>query len=102
MSAYLIVDVARIRDDDAYGRYKKQVSPGLVAAGGEYLARGGTIEILEGTWKPNRLIVVRFSTTAAARQWWASDEYAPLRKLRQDSTDCNMIIVDGFRGEASP
>jgi uncharacterized protein (DUF1330 family) len=96
MSAYLIVDVARIRDEATYAHYKKQVSPGLLASGGEYLARGGAIEVLEGTWKPNRLIVVRFSTPAAARRWWASDEYAPLRKLRQASTDCNMVLVDGL------
>ena len=102
MSAYLIVDVARIRDDNAYSRYRKQVSPGLVAAGGEYLARRGPIEVLEGTWKPNRLVVVRFNTAAAARQWWASDEYAPLRKLRHESTDCNMVIVDGVSGKESP
>jgi uncharacterized protein (DUF1330 family) len=95
MSAYLIVDVARIRDEEAYARYRKQVSPGLIAAGGEYLARGGAIEVLEGTWKPGRLVVVRFDTSASARRWWGSDEYASLRKLRQSSTDCNMVVVDG-------
>jgi uncharacterized protein (DUF1330 family) len=95
MSAYLIVDIARVRDEETYGRYKEHVSPGLVAAGGHYLARGGAIQVLEGEWRPNRLIVVRFDSAAAARAWWASEEYAPLKKLRMASTDCNMVIVEG-------
>ena len=102
MSAYLIVDVARIRDEEAYARYRKQVSPGLVAAGGEYLARGGTIEVLEGVWKPSRLVVVWFRTREAARNWWRSDDYAALKELRQSSTDCNMVVVDGLPGSESP
>ena len=68
MAAYLIVDIARVRDPEAYGRYRGQVSAGLVAAGGRYLARGGAIEVVEGDWRPNRLVLVRFdSPDAGAR-----------------------------------
>jgi uncharacterized protein (DUF1330 family) len=102
MSAYLIVDVTRIRDEDPYARYKKQVSPGLVAAGGRYLARGGAIDVLEGDWRPNRLVLVRFETPAAARAWWSSAEYAALKSARQASTDCNMVIVDGLTEAEAP
>jgi uncharacterized protein (DUF1330 family) len=102
MSAYLIVDVTRIRDEEIYGRYKKQVSPGMVAAGGRYLARGGAIDVLEGDWRPNRLILVRFESAAAARTWWASKEYAALKSARQASTDCNMVIVDGVAETEAP
>jgi uncharacterized protein (DUF1330 family) len=102
MSAYVIVDVARVRDEAIYGRYKKQVSPGLVAAGGRYLARGGAIDVLEGDWRPNRLILVRFDSAAAARAWWASPEYAALKSARQASTDCNMLIVDGVSDAEIP
>jgi uncharacterized protein (DUF1330 family) len=102
MSAYLIVDVTRVRDEDIYGRYKKQVSPGLVAAGGHYLARGGAIDVLEGDWKPTRLVLVRFESAATARAWWASAEYATLKSARQASTDCNMVIVDGIDEAEAP
>lgn len=95
MAAYLIVDVVDIRNPALYEQYKKQVSPGLATAGGEYLARGGAIDVLEGQWQPHRLIVVRFDSSEAARRWWASNGYEPLRQMRQDSTDCNMLIVEG-------
>ena len=102
MSAYLIVDVAGIHDEQAYGRYRKQVSPGLLAAGGQYLARGGAIDVLEGHWQPSRIVLVQFDSTDAARAWWRSDEYAALKRLRQESTRTNMILVDGPAAEAAP
>ena len=96
MAAYLVVDIARVLDEDAYGRYKNQVSPGLLAAGGRYLARGGRVDVLEGDWRPNRLVLVRFDSAEAARSWWASKEYAALKELRQASTETRMVLVDGL------
>ena len=102
MAAYLIVDIAGIRDEQTYARYRQQVSPGLSAAGGRYLARGGAIEVLEGDWRPNRIVIVRFDSAAAARDWWASKDYAALKHMRQASTTTNMIVVEGAaEGEQS-
>lgn len=96
MAAYLIADIASVLDENAYGRYKNQVSPGLLSAGGRYLARGGAIDVLEGDWRPNRLILVRFDSVAAARRWWSSKEYAALKELRQAATQTRMVLVDGL------
>jgi uncharacterized protein (DUF1330 family) len=95
MAAYVIADIARITDPRRYDRYKAEVSKGMSTAGGQYLARGGAIHVLEGTWKPNRLVLVRFDNTALARAWWESSEYAELKRLRQESTDTNLLIVSG-------
>jgi uncharacterized protein (DUF1330 family) len=95
MAAYLIVDIAEIRDEPMYTRYRQQVSPGLSAAGGQYLARGGAIEVLEGDWHPTRIVLVRFDSAAAARSWWVSNDYAALKHMRQASTTTKMIIVEG-------
>lgn len=99
MAAYLVVDIANVRDERRYAQYKAEVSPGLIAAGGTYLARGGAIEVLEGDWQPNRIVLVRFDSSAAARRWWESGDYASLRRLRQESTRTNMLIVDGVAEE---
>jgi uncharacterized protein (DUF1330 family) len=95
MAVYLIVDIAEIRDEPMYTRYRQQVSPGLSAAGGQYLARGGAIEVLEGDWHPTRIVLVRFDSAAAARSWWVSNDYAALKHMRQASTTTKMIIVEG-------
>jgi uncharacterized protein (DUF1330 family) len=101
MAAYLIVDIAKIHDERVYARYREHVSSGLVAAGGRYLARGGAVDVLEGSWRPGRLVLVRFDSPEAARRWWASSDYAELRQMRQDSTTTNMVLVEGI-GEAEP
>ena len=102
MPAYLVVDVARIHDEQAYGRYRKQVSPNLLSAGGQYLARGGAIDVLEGDWRPSRIVLVQFESAASARAWWESDEYAALKRLRQESTRTNMILVEGSAAGGAP
>jgi uncharacterized protein (DUF1330 family) len=95
MAAYVIADVARITDPQRYDQYKAGVPKSLSNAGAQYLARGGAIHVLEGNWKPNRLVLVRFDNTELARAWWASNEYAELKRLRQESTDTNLLIVTG-------
>ncbi|WP_394840908.1 DUF1330 domain-containing protein [Pendulispora brunnea] len=96
MAAYLIVDVTRVRDPDAYAQYRERVTPGLERAGGRYLARGGRVDVLEGTWSPGRLVLVEFSSMLEGRRWWDSADYRPLRALRQSSTDGNMVLLDGL------
>lgn len=99
MSAYLIVDIAEVLDAEAYAEYRGRVSPGIEAAGGRYLARGGALDLLEGDWKPNRVVVVEFPSMKEAQEWWKSPGYAELKALRQRSTRTQMILVDGLSGK---
>ena len=95
MAAYLIVYIKEIRDEKAYAQYRQAVPASLAAGGGEYLARGGAVQVLEGDWTPGRLVVVRFATSGAARNWWASEQYASLRDLRWSCSSANMVLVEG-------
>ena len=57
---YLVVDV-KIDDVEAYGKYKDKVKPLIESYGGEYLSRGGEINVLENElWKPTRMVLVKF------------------------------------------
>ncbi|HYE87067.1 MAG TPA: DUF1330 domain-containing protein [Vicinamibacterales bacterium] len=99
MAAYLLIDIASVHDPVAYADYRARVSAGLAAAGGRYIVRGGPVEVLEGTWQPGRVVVVRFESADAARRWWSSDAYAALRDLRQASTTTHMVLVEGVADE---
>lgn len=96
MPAYVVADIIRIHDPQTYADYRARVSAGIEAAGGRYLARGGSVEVFEGQWRPGRLVIVRFDTPVAARRWWTSPGYQDLKLLRQAATDTNMIAVDGL------
>ena len=95
MAAYVVIDVGPVRDEARYADYRGQVPAEIDRAGGTYLVRGGPIEVLEGGWMPQRLVIVRFDSAAEARRWWSSPDYATLKQLRQQSTDARMVLVEG-------
>ena len=94
MAAYVIVDI-EVTDPQAYEEYRTQV-PALVAKyGGKYLARGGELEKVEGDWSPTRLVVLEFESMERVKEFYYSEEYEPLKKIRIAATKSNMVLVDG-------
>jgi uncharacterized protein (DUF1330 family) len=94
MPAYVIVDI-RVRDQEAYERYKELAARAVTAYGGRYLVRGGATETLEGSWQPSRFVVLEFPSLESGRAWWASQEYGPAKTLRQACADTQMLLVEG-------
>ncbi len=94
MVAYVINDM-EVTDPSLLEEYKK-LSPATVAQyGGRFLARGGALEVIEGTWQPKRLVILEFPSLAQAKAWVNSPEYAPARRIRQQASRSNLVVVDG-------
>jgi len=95
MSAYIIVDVS-VHNATEYEEYKK-LTPGSIAAyNGKFIVRGGSTETLEGDWDPQRIVVLQFPSVERAKEWWASEEYNPAKKIRQATAATRMIVVEGY------
>ena len=94
MTAYVIVEV-EVTDPVGYEDYKKQVPPSLAAYNGSFVVRGGACETLEGSWRPQRVVVLEFPSVARAKQWWASTEYSAAKALRQRTAKTKMVVVEG-------
>jgi uncharacterized protein (DUF1330 family) len=94
MPAYVVVDVD-VTDPARYESYKRLAPPAIAAYGGKYLARGGPVEVLEGTWQPSRLVILEFENAERAKAWLESPEYAPARALRHATARTNMIVIAG-------
>ena len=94
MAAYVVVDVV-VKDSVRYDDYRKRVMATLKPYDGKFLVRGGSVETLEGTWKPQRLVVIEFPDAAAARAWWNSEAYAEPKAIRQSASHTEMILVEG-------
>lgn len=97
MSVYVIVDIS-IRDSSAqpeYAQYVEKVRPIVERHGGRYLARGGRITPLTGSWNPDRIILIEFPTADHVERWWNSPEYKAIAGLRESATQAKAIIVDG-------
>jgi uncharacterized protein (DUF1330 family) len=95
MPAYVIASVTEARDQDALIEYRRRNTDVVAAYGGKFVVRGGVHETLEGDWDPVRLVVMEFPTAAAAREWYESPEYAPLRELRRGASDTEIVLVEG-------
>jgi len=94
MPAYVVVENA-IKDQERYARYKDLAPPSIAKYGGKYLSRGGTTTALEGTWSPERFVILEFADADTARRWWDSPEYAKAKALRQSCAETQMLLVEG-------
>ncbi len=95
MAAYVVVEV-EVHDTQRYEAYKPMVPPSLVPYGGRFIVRGGEVETLEGEWAPKRLVIMEFPSVERAKAWWASEEYAEAKALRQATARTRMVVVAGI------
>ena len=93
-SAYIIANVT-VTDPVQYEQYKKWSSVAIQTHGAEVCVRGGTVEVLEGDWKPERLVVLKFPNMEAAHTFNSSQEYATARASRQGAAIMRMVVVEG-------
>ena len=57
---------------------------------------GGAVDILEGDWRPQRVVVLEFSSMEAAREWYHGEGYAKAKALRLRTAVCNVVLVEGL------
>jgi len=94
MAAYVIVEIDVV-DPVGYEEYKKLAGATVLNYGGKYIVRGGATEVLEGNWKPKRIVVLEFESMQRAKDWLNCEEYREPRKMRHRTARSNMILVDG-------
>ena len=98
--AYMLISVNEIHPDKM-GPYKKSVGPVAAKFGGiELLAVAplNKIQVMEGEWeKPGLLVLEKFESMDALQQFWHSDEYKEVKKLREGHAEVNFFIaVEGM------
>jgi uncharacterized protein (DUF1330 family) len=95
MPAYVIIDI-QVHDPAKFEEYKKKGPPSIAAYDGKYLVRGGAVETLDGTWAPERIVVLEFPSMARAREWYNSEMYGEAISLRHASATSQFILVEGL------
>ncbi|MCX7146843.1 MAG: DUF1330 domain-containing protein [Sulfuritalea sp.] len=76
--AYLVVD-ARSSDPERMAEYRRLAQIAVEHYGGRYLVRGAPYVTLEGSWQPERLVVLEFPSMDAAKTFYDSPEYLAAR-----------------------
>ena len=95
MAAYAVVNV-RVTDPVRYEEYRSKVPATIASYGGRYLVRGGALQVLEGEWDPERLVVLEFESIGRLHEWYDSPKYAPLKQLHQEAAATQLVVVEGL------
>ena len=94
-SAYIIANV-EVTNPAQYEDYKKWSTAAMQAHGAEVCVRGGKVEVLEGDWAPQRIVILKFASVDAAKAFNDSPEYGKARASRQGAAVMRMIVVEGL------
>ncbi|MCS5489534.1 DUF1330 domain-containing protein [Algoriphagus limi] len=94
MPAYVIVQVD-IFDNEKYDEYKKLTPDTVKAHGGKFVLRGSPVEVLEGEWDHNRLVMLEFPDKESARNWYYSKEYQKAKEIRSSGSSAKFILIEG-------
>jgi uncharacterized protein (DUF1330 family) len=95
MSTYIIVDIT-VHDTEAYKEYVKLVPPFIEKHGGKYIVRGGESQVREGTWKPDRMVVLEFPSKSDATAFLEDPLYQPVAAIRHAAATTNLVVVEGY------
>jgi uncharacterized protein (DUF1330 family) len=91
----LVADI-RVHDPDMYKEYVSKAPPFIEKYEGKYRVRGGEVETQEGTWSPQRLVVVEFPTREKVKAFLADPGYQAVAAIRHQSATTNMVVADGW------
>jgi uncharacterized protein (DUF1330 family) len=94
MPAYAVFDV-HATDAERAARYRELSGPSVEKHGGRFIIRGGALDVVEGDWNPERIVVIEFPSADAARAWYESDDYREARAIRDGAGTWNMVVVEG-------
>ena len=93
-SAYVIANVT-VTNREQYLEYQKLSSIAVQAHGAEFCVRGGAVEVLEGDWTPDRVVILKFPSMAQAKAYYDSVEYQAAIQVRQGASVMRMVVVEG-------
>ena len=91
---YWVCFYRSISDADAVAAYAKTGGPAIIAAGGNFLARGTPAQAYEAGIR-ERTVVIEFPSVAAAIACHDSDGYQAALKLLGTGAERDLRIIEG-------
>jgi uncharacterized protein (DUF1330 family) len=83
----------RMRDADAFKPYAARVADVIKDYGCRYIARGGAVTPLAGSFVPDRAVLMEFPSADDVAAFYFSESYAPLLRIRLAATEPRFVLV---------
>jgi uncharacterized protein (DUF1330 family) len=88
-----VIAAHKMLDPNGFRPYGEAIPSMLRSFGVRSLARGGKVTPLAGTFVPDRGVVLEFPSVEAVVDFYTSEVYAPLLKLRLRTTDPRFVVL---------
>src|ERR1017187_1856325 len=83
----------RMRDAEAFKPYAARVADVSKEFGCRYIARGGAVTPLSGSFVPDRAVLMEFPSADDVAAFYFSESYAPLLRIRLAATEPRFVLV---------
>lgn len=93
MAVYAVVQVD-VKDADEYAKYAALAGPAVAKYDGEFLARGGDVEVMEGTTRA-RCVIIRFADMETAKSFYHGPEYQEALRYALPVSERDYKFVEG-------
>jgi len=97
MPAYIIARVD-VTDPIRYRDYINATPAVIAQYGGKFIIRGGEIHPLEGEPETRRIVVIEFPNLERAKEFFGSEEYSKVKKLRHGAARGQFLAIEGYAG----
>ena len=94
MSGYAIGHLRDVIMGPGIIEYLRRIDATLEPFGGRFLIHGGKVDVLEGSWSGD-LIVIAFPRVDLARASYASAAYQDIAALRRGNATGEIVIMEG-------
>jgi uncharacterized protein (DUF1330 family) len=94
MSSYAIAHLRKVTMGPQIVEYLQRIDATLQPFNGRFLVHGGKVEVLEGSWSGD-LIVIEFPDRERAHAWYRSPAYQEILPLRTNNAQGDVFLVDG-------
>ena len=92
--AYGVAEIS-VHDAEGYKAYVAAVTPLVAKFGGTYLVRGGQALDKEGAPVAGRIVILEFSSLAAADAFYDSPDYQAVLPVRLKTATSRVYYVEG-------
>jgi uncharacterized protein (DUF1330 family) len=94
MSVYAVAQIS-IHNRERYETYMSRFMPILTRYEGRILVADENVDVLEGKWPYDKIIILSFKDRPSLERWANSPEYQEISKDRVAGTDGVVLVVNG-------
>ncbi|MEQ4210430.1 DUF1330 domain-containing protein [Actinopolymorpha sp. B9G3] len=94
MTAYAVAHLRKAPVHVEVLTYLERIQGTLDPFGGRFIVHGGPVDVREGRWAGD-VIIIEFPDMTAVRSWYESSAYEEIKPLRTRHLDGDVIFVEG-------